>query len=494
METLSTLKKVSLSAAVIAVLFSCQKKDAIDKVLPTISSESVAAGKHKIGNLNGGLIAYWPLDGCVNTNDVSGNGHHGTPNNTTLTTDRFGTANGAFYFNGTNSYIDVEDDVDLRLTNTDFTLSAWVKLDSYNAASGSHILTKRSDNPYGYIFSVRGSTTAVPGVSFFGPGGNYINAFGTKVITTGSWHLVTAVYRLGQRQLSLYVDGILDNTSAGLSPLDAPEAAKLYIGRDEITSSSTNGAFFHGALDDIRIYNRALTGGEIQELYGKTIAPAAGLIAYWPLDYCRNARDLSGNGNHGTVSNTSLTTDRFGNVSGAFYFNGTNSYIAVADKPALRLTNTDFTVSAWVKLDGYNVSWGSGILGKRNDSPFGYGFSVTGTAGGPAGTGVPFFGPGGGYVNGVGTKVINLGSWHHLTAVYSYANQQLSHYVDGVLDNTTSGVLPANAPATAKLYIGRDEITSPTNGYFFYGTLDDIRMYNRTLTPGEIQNLYNAVN
>ncbi|OAD18767.1 LamG domain protein jellyroll fold domain protein [Candidatus Thiomargarita nelsonii] len=89
-----------------------------------------------------------------------------------------------------------------------------------------------------------------------------------------------------------------------------------------------------------------------------------GLVAYYPFD--GNAQDESGNGNNGTVHGAILTEDRFGNVESAYRFDGTNSFIEVMDTPALRLNNTDFTVSAWVYETERNVSYQDAILTKRS--------------------------------------------------------------------------------------------------------------------------------
>ena len=71
--------------------------------------------------------------------------------------------------------------------------------------------------------------------------------------------------------------------------------------------------------------------------------------------------------------------------------------------------------------------------------------------------------------------------------------QQLSIYVDGVLDNVTSGILPINAVAN-KLYIGSDDPTSGSPGYFVKGAMEDLRIYNRALSTTEVKQLYTAVN
>ncbi|WP_436491534.1 LamG domain-containing protein [Chitinophaga sp. ARDCPP14] len=490
MLTTKTFGKLSIIATVTATLFSCEKAQPvkIDK-LPagglTVTPNLTLLAAAPVSTDS--LIAYWPLDSCLLANDVTGNGHNGTSFSTTFTTDRFGSSKGAYYFNGTSSYISVDDKTDIKLLNTNYTFSAWVKLDNYESSWGSSIIAKRNGSSNGYAWSITGLLTT-PGLVSLGTGGGSFNAYGTKVVTTGSWHMVSTTYNYATQQLSIYVDGILDNITNAAPPISST-TNKLYIGRDEI--SLPTGYFIKGALDDIRIYRRSLTAAEILALYNQTTAPTSGLIAYWPLNSCSAANDLTGLGHNGTAYNITYTKDRSGINNSASYFNGTSSYISVEDKADIRLTATNFSMNAWVKLDSYNSSWGSEILVKRNTSSPGFTWSITGLLASPIGTGS--FGPGGGFVNAFGTQVVALNSWHMVSNVYNVSTQQLSIYIDGVLDNVTTGVLPANAPAS-KLYIGSDDLTLGTNGYYLKGAMEDIRIYNRALSATEIQQLFTAVN
>jgi hypothetical protein len=212
-----------------------------------------------------------------------------------------------------------------------------------------------------------------------------------------------------------------------------------------------------------------------------------GLIAHWPFN--GNGNDLSGNSRNATLTNLVSTTDRFGNASSAYQFNGVSSYATVADHSALRLGNTDFTINVWVKLNSYNTSIGSILLNKRligvNN---GWSWSASGQQSLPAGR--LAFGPGGGSIGASGTTVFSLSSWHMVTSVFNNSNGQLSFYIDGVLDNT-SIILSPNGAVTADLHIGND---SSTGGYFLHGALDDIRMYSRALSVTEIQQLYTSTN
>ncbi|MEZ2337053.1 LamG domain-containing protein [Mucilaginibacter sp. RCC_168] len=221
-----------------------------------------------------------------------------------------------------------------------------------------------------------------------------------------------------------------------------------------------------------------------------------GLVAYYPFN--NNAIDSSGKGNDGTVYNITSAPNRFGKANTAYYFNGTSSYIRVKDNQALRLSNTDFTINYWVNLDDYIVYSGSAVLAKANGpyqngwntSITGYG-SVGGEGGGP---GFAFYNvSGGGDPFAVGHGIIPIGQWTMITVQYSNQFKALAFYINGVPDAVISN-LPTPNPATAvDLFIGKNSYNDPsgnTPGYFIKGKLDDIRIYNRVISPGQINNLF----
>ncbi len=213
-----------------------------------------------------------------------------------------------------------------------------------------------------------------------------------------------------------------------------------------------------------------------------------GLIAYYPLNGSTN--DASGNGYNGIPYSVASVPDRFGKPNSAAYFDGQTSYIQVGDSPDLRLGGTDFTLNAWVKLDAYNTSYASSILSKRlpGGADKGWLWSIHGNV--DANAGQITFGQGSGGFNSFSHTNINTGSWHMLTGIYNYAAQVFYCYIDGVLDNTTNNI-PTNSPTiSSALYIGRDNRTINDNGYFFEGSLDEIRLYKRQLSNVEIQKLY----
>jgi len=237
----------------------------------TISVECLVSvlAKRTIDSLKVGLIAYYPFkyDSAV---DSSGNGNDGTLNNMTSVPDRFGNPNSAFYFNGSNSYINVKDNQALRLSNTDFTINSWVSLDQYNSSSGSFIICKRTgtsnNDGWGYSVTGTGFIGGPAGFAFFGDGGTDPYALSKTMVGTSKWVMITAVYSFTKQEIKIYMNGILDNTIENFPPPNSSIVSDLYIGRDNI-SAPTPGYSLQGKIDDIRIYNRAISAATIQKLY-----------------------------------------------------------------------------------------------------------------------------------------------------------------------------------------------------------------------------------
>lgn len=222
--------------------------------------------------------------------------------------------------------------------------------------------------------------------------------------------------------------------------------------------------------------------------------PPANLMAHWALN--GNAIDASRYGNNGTAINTTAVADRFGNANSALHFDGVSSYIIVPDSVRLRLTTTDFTLNAWIKLDAYSGDYVSAIISKRfAGADNGWLWAINGQSNVPMyPLGSVYWGPGGGEFDATSTKQVTIGNWHMITCVYTYAAQTLSIYIDGVLDNTLNSVLAPNPTENAPLYIGMDTDGQPYGEYYFKGSLDEIRIYNTVLDQSAINLLYTATN
>ncbi len=233
----------------------------------TISvSASVTVGPAPLDSLKMGVVAYYPFSGSAV--DSSGNHFNGTVNGATLTNNRFGTANSAYYFNGS-SNISVKDAPGLRLQATNFTINTWVKLDVYNTSLSSAIIDKRSPNGslQCWYMGVNGTSNVTPqGFTYYGPGGNYPGITGKDSVKLNTWTMITTVYDVTQHTATLYVNGVFSVQSAtNIASPDGISDAKMYIGSDNPDVPTSY--YLTGSIDDIRIYNRKLSDHEISKLY-----------------------------------------------------------------------------------------------------------------------------------------------------------------------------------------------------------------------------------
>ncbi|GAA3992225.1 LamG-like jellyroll fold domain-containing protein [Mucilaginibacter dorajii] len=234
-------------------------------------TKSVSCAVTVKDSLSIGLIAYYPFNNSAI--DATGHGYNGIGTDLTSAADRFGKPNSAYGFNGTSSYIVVQDKQVLRLNNTDFTLNMWMNLDGYNSSSGSALLAK-GNGPYqnGWNCSVTGLGTTNTGIgnAFYNvSGGDDPHAFGNTVIGLGKWTMVTITYNLAQQQISFYINGVFDHATGGIPTPNPNTAVNLFIGKNSYIDPSglTPAYYIKGKMDDIRIYNHIIPSHEITKLY-----------------------------------------------------------------------------------------------------------------------------------------------------------------------------------------------------------------------------------
>ena len=218
-----------------------------------------------------GLVGYWPFNG--NANDESGSGNNGTVNGATLTTDRFGVANKAYSFDGVNDVIVMNGQ-----NYSNITLSAWVKTNS-NQVNGDLInkygcttangytLRLNSGKPSGYFGCISNGF-----IDFDGPSSQFPAA------NNNQWHnVVMTISNIGSK---IYLDGVLLSTLINQPGFCAPtNSLPLQIGYYPIGNcpSGMPNNYTQGQIDDIGIWNRALTDCEILNLYNSQLSSVSGI-------------------------------------------------------------------------------------------------------------------------------------------------------------------------------------------------------------------------
>ena len=204
-------------------------------------------GAHANADLLTGLAAYFPFDG--NANDESGNANTGVVNGASLVEDRFANPNSAYNFDGTDDYIRIADSHSLNITG-DLTISAWIRTNSPDQnIIFSNMLEVSPHNGYSLRLSSDGT------IRFMSGGGNL---FGHTPVNTNLWTFVAIT--LSGTTATSYVDAMLDSSGA----VGVPTSSSV---DQTIGASYTPFYFWDGSIDDLRVYNRALSFSEIQELY-----------------------------------------------------------------------------------------------------------------------------------------------------------------------------------------------------------------------------------
>jgi len=427
--------------------------------------------------------AYWPLKEGTGTtaSDISGNG-----NTQSLASSVAWSTSGQYgnclTFNGTStSYTNVTNTTFGNFGTNDFSVSCWVNK-AAAPASSQYFICKRVTGGPGSLFDVaiNSSGNIFAQVEQDSGATNYIITTGSKVVTDGTWHLVTVVR--AANKLSVYVDGLLDNygTSAGTANISCNAPFSLgYL----YPSAGTLSYYYVGSLDDVRVYNRALDPSEIESLHN---APQGG----WAFneDGGTSAIDSSSQENNQTLGSDAAWSTS-GQSGSCLVFNGaSHSYSRMTNTSFGNFGTSDFTVSCWLNDGTAPVSANQYFISKRTTTGHGSLFNACVTTAGKITAQVDQDSSGTNNTVTTGSTVITDGAWHLVTIVRTGAT--LSVYVDGSLDGSASAAGTANISNAGPLSLGYLYPYPTTLADFYVGSLDDFQVYNRALSVEDIQALY----
>ena len=313
-------------------------------------------GAYEVGPIPppAGMVAWWPGDG--NADDIVGNNDGILQGGATFAPGMVGQA---FSFDGSDDYVTFGTTVG-NFGNSDFTIDFWIKTSSTRQEG---ILGKRRVCTHGSFFDIRLGVGAQGKLNIDldndSQGSYYNNIVTTKTVNDTNFHHV-AVVRQGTAA-SVYIDGVLDvaGTTPGVTTI--VNSSHLIAGKSTCTGIDGTD-FFTGLLDELEIFNRALTAEEIRAIYeagsaGKIkppppepIPPPAGMVSWWPGD--GNANDIV-DGNHGALQGDATFAP--GMVGQAFSFDGTGDFVLVPDSADLNITS-DVTVDLWAKRTVFDSS------------------------------------------------------------------------------------------------------------------------------------------
>ena len=216
-----------------------------------------------------GLVGWWPFNG--NATDESVNTNDGTIYGATLTTDRFGVVNSAYNFNGVSNYIEVLSNAQLSFSSA-YSISAWVNFSTFNSGGYPYqpaIVSKIDGGCWygGYELVGAGDASGVSKtISTFGNIGGANVSLNKSGLSINQWY--NAIVTYNGLKIKLFVNGVcVDslNKTGNLQTSTIP----LRFGRRG--GGPSYDCWLNGKIDDVCLWNRALTNCEIQQLYTSSL-------------------------------------------------------------------------------------------------------------------------------------------------------------------------------------------------------------------------------
>ena len=274
-----------------------------------------------------GLVGWYPFNG--NANDESGNGNNGTVNGALLSTDRFSQSNKAYSFGGNQQGIIINQNIfNLGSGNISFSISLWLLSDLNNNSTGE-VINNRVDaggTNYNFRFNLNNNSTqpSYRMLSYINPNIAQSNS-ASNILNNQVWNHIVLVGDINQNQMRIYRDGLLIATSTNILSPNLSNPTKIgYM--------SNLDPSFKGIIDDIGIWNRALSQEEISALYNvvncssnTTVSPqtnsiqtgnTANFIAttsdpnpsyVWQSDFGQGFQSLNNFGNYSGANTNSLS-------------------------------------------------------------------------------------------------------------------------------------------------------------------------------------------
>ena len=413
-----------------------------------------------------GLVAHYSLEG--NVTDSSGNGHDGGSQGT-VAYQPAKVCDGA-QFDGT-GYLQVPDNDDFDLTDA-LTVMAWIHPDTLNVSGHDNLYSFLSKDA-NYEFHVQSNGA----LNWWWSGGNLIT--GAGVVPVGSWSHVAFVYSRSAGTLQILVNGIQVANQSYSAPLTVNNDPFL-IGTDKTTGGAEMPLRrFFGSIDEVRIYDGALSAGEISLLMNET--DPCGLptpLAEWRFDECgyQGAAPLveDAQGNYDMTAQGEVESEPAGVVGRAAMSDlSTDFFLTATDVPM----SGDWTVSTWFRMPfthtegsryhvlGAMAGGGNDLLWIDSNDNYVWG----------------------GWANSVaqsGTfRFSTLGDgWHQLVAVGQSGRTDL--YIDGVLRDSVS-----LQPSGNLHYVGTSyDQAGGEQG--FRADLDEFLIFGGALDATQIDSLY----
>lgn len=472
-------------------------------------------------------MAYWPFDegyGAIAHDEGVFRGH-GTVSGATWQEESACISGKCLYFDGlddvvsgissTTAGVNNIFDNDIYNFTDGGTISFWMKAVSWGEDDHGIILNKGSNGTAeGWRIRLDGATQAL---IFNHKFGSTDGEWRTPAIELNKYYHISLSYDKTSTSNNpvIYLNGAAQSLTEVLTPLGSVGDDSLYEMRIGNNCGSGTDYSFKGFLDEIKMYRYIRTAAQVLQEYAQGLSGQGsiktssisfgsvsdkwlsdGLVGYWKMDETATtsgALDSSGNGNTGTYyGHASTTGGRFGRGGS---FDGVDDYMntGALDYTAANTRENGITYSAWFKFGSLALTeYGIAGAGSRTTNAS-YGAGGLRAGRGPSYRYVQFSIYDGQYKNAILPQALALqeGIWYHAVGVYDPITSKSLLYLNGVLAATQDVTKSGITLDPGYSYIGKNMHT--TDNYYFNGSIDEVRIYNRALNEDEIRKLYEWV-
>ncbi len=257
--------RIALSVLALFTIASCSQKKSSDSTAPSSAAPAASISPASGGNFvqtvkDSKPIAYFRLESTSGTSEIGGAAYTSTSSVTNATPGApIGVAdNHSAVFNNKDGAITTTQTGGVATAGS---MMAWVKLADLPSKSG-HILYVAGISQNGNDFDLQFEQDDV--LRFFTAAGGAVEYKPDPASLVGSWHMILATLDTGSKQRAIYWDGKLAKVDAnGGSP---NKTGAFSIGESTVFT----GRFFNGEIDEVALWNRALSGADVQNLYNST--------------------------------------------------------------------------------------------------------------------------------------------------------------------------------------------------------------------------------
>ena len=423
----------------------------------------------------GGMISWWKGDG--DANDLFGLNNGTLVNGATYAP---GKVDQGFSFDGSDDYLEIPHSPSLDIgPNQPMSIKLWVKRTS--SAESQIIFAKRPDCGSQVHYQLQ--YYAPQNILAFNSTGPTNGVFTTAdKLPINVWTLVVVTYNGSSG--TIYINGTPVATNA--MSFDRNTVPLRFGGEP-----TCGGQLFGGVIDDMAIFDRALTAAEVSQIHNSGSAGMCSTCATQPTDLISwwrgedNVNDAAG-GNYGVLLGGATFAP--GRVGHAFSFNGSTAAVRIPDSPTLDVT-TDFTLGAWVKPNSI-PAYPNAALVISKVGPIGNlnGYQmVVSNIGGTNKIWCGFNTGGNNWPQHTATGGnISAGEWTYVACTYDHNTLAVHQNGEQVGSTTVGPVTIANTSSNLKL--GSDDVGQQ----FYSGLIDEPMVFGRALTANELSSLYEA--